>query len=220
MIYYLPGCDVKKNHESAVIALTDYLEKQGIKTISCCRDDISFIKKGDMIIHNCTLCQLLLEARVKDVQIVSVYEYLLTDSNFQWPCINRTFILQHCLRMKNHITFIQSIKACLQKMNVEYIELEKDYSQLNFCGVWLNNPADPVCQKLAPKLFDKFDHQRMILNNDQQVKKMNDYILQYPINDVLVYCNGCEKGLKMTSVWPTHIIELITQHLKKQDDLI
>lgn len=217
MIYYLPGCDVKKNHEQAIVALTEYLKNQSIETISCCRDDLSFIQKGDTIIHNCTLCQILLEARVKDVKIISVYEYLLNDSHFQWPHFNKTYVLQHCLRMKDHIAFINAIKVCLNKMNIQYIELEKDYSRLDFCGVWLNNPADPICEKLAPESFAKFNWQRTILNKNEQIQKMNDYVKQYPLDDVIVYCNGCEKGLKLTHVQPVHIIELITYHFMKRE---
>lgn len=45
-----------------------------------------------------------------------------------------------------------------------------------------------------------------------QVEKMKEWVKRYT-SDVLVYCNGCERGLKIGVVQPIHIVELLAENL-------
>ena len=45
-----------------------------------------------------------------------------------------------------------------------------------------------------------------------QEQKMKEWVKHYT-SDVLVYCNGCERGLKIGGIQPIHIVELLAENL-------
>ena len=45
-----------------------------------------------------------------------------------------------------------------------------------------------------------------------QEEKMKEWVKRYT-SDVLVYCNGCERGLKIGGIQPIHIVELLAENL-------
>ena len=50
------------------------------------------------------------------------------------------------------------------------------------------------------------------LSPELQEQKMKEWVKHYP-SDVLVYCNGCERGLKIGGIQPIHIVELLAENL-------
>ena len=54
MLHYLPGCDVRKNHEQAIQKITKYMQEQGAIIDKCCRSKDDFLKEGDILVQNCT----------------------------------------------------------------------------------------------------------------------------------------------------------------------
>ena len=42
MLHYLPGCDVRKNHEQAIQKITKYMQEQGAIIDKCCRSKMIF----------------------------------------------------------------------------------------------------------------------------------------------------------------------------------
>ena len=53
----------------------------------------------------------------------------------------------------------------------------------------------------------------MLLDEEEQIKKMQDWCKKYETDEVLVYCNGCERGIKIGGGKPVHIVELIAENL-------
>ena len=84
MLHYLPGCDVKKNHPQALLAIEKYMQEKGAIIDQCCRNKDKFLEDNDIIVHNCTLCHLVLEETYPHTQIMSLYEYILKDEHFPW----------------------------------------------------------------------------------------------------------------------------------------
>lgn len=210
MIYYLPGCDVRKNHLEAVEKMSEYMIKKDIHILECCRTELDNIKEEDTVIHNCTLCGLILKERLKDVEIISLYEYCLKDKEFKWPQYSSLHLtIQDCIRMIDNNHLQKAIRECCYRMNIQVVEMDENFEKTRYCGVWLNNPADPLCKELAPQAFSHLEKYRYIQSQEQQILDMQKWNHQYQTEYVLVYCNGCERGIKLGGGNPVHIIDLI-----------
>ena len=107
-----------------------------------------------------------------------------------------------------------AIRLCLQKVNYNIIELEDNYQKTQFDGVWINSMPMQNCIDTAPKAMQYIiDNYVEILDDIEKEKRMKEYVKHYEIDNVLVCCNGCERGLKMGGLLPIHLVELIAQGL-------
>lgn len=215
MLYYLPGCDVNKNHPIAGAKLRRYLLARGdIAEATCCRKDIGMLEAGDTVIQNCTLCQLMLAERVPEVRVVSLYEYLLADEAFPWPDFSdRTLTLQDCYRTRHDARLHAAVRRCLDCMRVSYVEMPEHHGNTRFCGVWLMGPAAPDCLELAPHTFAELDRMRESLEPKEQEARMHAWAKECPTDEIAVYCNGCERGVSLGGKTPVHLIELLAAGL-------
>lgn len=214
MLHYLPGCDVLKNHGQAINKLTKYMQEQGAIIDQCCRSKDDFLKEGDVLVQNCTLCQLLIKERYPQVNCISLYEYVLQDYHFPWSNHQGEIIsIQDCLRTKENRVFQESIRKCLQKMNYTIIELDDAFEKTTFDGVWIYNEPLDICKEIAPQTMQKLkEHFIQLLPQDIQEKKMKEWVRRYT-TDVLVYCNGCERGIRIGGIQPIHLVELLAENL-------
>lgn len=217
MLHYLPGCDVRKNHQGAVLAVQQYMERNGAIIDQCCRVKNNFLEIGDIIINNCTLCHIVLNETHPDNECSSVYEYVLKDKDFPW--INHhgeSITVQDCFRTRDDRTLQKAVRECLKKMNYTIVEMEENYDKTKYCGVWLHNTPAKDCIEVAPKtLHDIMENHIHLLPEKEQVKCMKEWVSHYPTNQVLVYCNGCERGMKIGEGHPIHLIELLAEGLIK-----
>ena len=210
MYWYIPGCDVRKNHPEAIADAISWMEKKGIPEGPCCRKDLSMLKNGDTVIVDCTQCSLLFSERTPGIRIQTLYEFLLNDTEYVWKdYAGNRLVLQDCLRMKNDPVIHSAVRSCLEKMNIRITELEHNRDEADFCGVWLNNPPAEDCVRLAPGTFAELEKQRHILTLQEQKEKMETYVSALPGQPVAVYCNGCEKGIRLGGGTPVHMIELL-----------
>lgn len=215
MLHYLPGCDVRKNHREAMSKIQKYMECQGAVIESCCRVKESFLNEGDRIVQNCTLCQLILKETHPNNECLSLYEYVLMDKDFPWTNhAGEEIIVQDCWRTRDNRSIQDAIRQCLLKMNYTIIEMDENYSQTKYCGVWLNNPPVQECVDVAPTTFEAIIKNDLhLLSEEKQIQKMKDWVQHYPMNQILVYCNGCERGIKLGGMQPIHMVELIASGL-------
>lgn len=210
MIYYIPGCDVLRNHPEAGKCALDYMKKKGISEGPCCRKDLSSLKDGDTLITNCTQCNLIFAERVPKVKIISLYEYLLNESDYEWKDFHgETMTLQDCWRMRHNPSIHDAVRKCLSSMNVTVTELPKNREEADFCGVWLNSPPAPDCVEVAPETFAELEKHRVILTPEEQKRRMTEYVTQLHTERTIVYCNGCEKGIRLGGGNPLHMIEML-----------
>lgn len=42
---------------------------------------------------------------------------------------------------------------------------------------------------------------------------MKEWCAQYQTDKILVYCNGCERGIRLGGCHPIHIVELIAEFI-------
>ena len=213
MIYYLPGCDVRRNHPEAVRKMTEYMMKQGLTQAVCCRKDLSGIHKDDEVIQNCTLCDMVLAERLPENRIRSLYEYLL-EQVFPWPDYHgKTAVLQDCRRTKENRILQNAVRECLRKMNIHWIELPENREKTEFCGIWYNTPIAPDLPDVVPQLSAKLESQRYLMTSEEQKEAMEAWVRRYPAEEAIVYCNGCERGIRLGGGHPLHMIELLTKNL-------
>ncbi len=213
MIYYLPGCDVRRNHPEAVSKMQDYIAKQSVGVIECCRKNLSFVCDDDEIIQTCTLCDMVLRERVPQAKITSIYEYLLR-TGFDFPDHSgRVMTVQDCFRTKHNPVLLDSIRECLRRMHIEIVEMDSCREKTEFCGVWLNNPIAPDLPALVPNLSERLESMRHLLPAEEQKKKMEEWVSYYKTDEIAVYCNGCERGVKLGGGHAVHMIELLSANL-------
>ncbi len=214
-LHYLPGCDVRKNHPDAVEKLQKYMISKGAMIDSCCRKEDYELSKNDLIISNCTLCNLMLQERFTGTEKMSLYEYVLNDSFFPFPDhTGETITVQDCYRTREYPEIQKAIRECLKRMHYTIVELEENFENTTFCGVWHYNQPAEDCVRLAPNTFKELNDDYIeLLPPEIQERYMKDWVKQYTTKQVLVYCNGCEKGLKIGEIEPLHIIELLAENL-------
>lgn len=74
MLWYLPGCDVNKNHLLEGKAMRLYMKETGADIAPCCRRDLDKLQDGDLVVENCTQCDFILKERRPGLKVVSLYE--------------------------------------------------------------------------------------------------------------------------------------------------
>ncbi len=215
MLHYLPGCDVRTNHSQAVEKMERYMEAQGAHVERCCRTKEKFLVPGDTIVNNCTMCDLILRETHPDNEGHSLYEFVLQDEKFPWnDHSGKKIIVQDCWRTRENLALQKAIRECLARMNYTVIEMENNFDKADFCGVWRNNTPAKICIEVAPKTFSAIiENHIRIMPVEKQVEMMKEQVSRYGNEDVLVYCNGCEKGLKLGGGNPIHMIELLARGL-------
>lgn len=216
MIWYLPGCTTTALHPEAAAKLKAYVMRDGMPEAPCCKDeDVSVLRDGDTVITCCTNCDLMLAERLPKVRIISLYEYLLGVPDFPWPDLGGSrMTLQDCWRERHNTAIQDAVRACLKKMNVSVIELPDDRERSTYCGVWLNTPITPANLKYAPKTFGEIRDKYLVLLSDvEKREKMQAYAENWPTQEVVIYCNGCERGVRLTDKTPRHMVELLAMRL-------
>lgn len=215
MLHYLPGCDVKKNHPTAMKKILSYMKEKGAYIDDCCRTTEKFLNEDDIIVQNCTLCDLILKETHPHNQCLSLYEYILIDESFPWADHSgESIIVQDCLRTKDNIKLQKAVRQCLKKMNYRIIEMDENYNKTQFDGVWIYGMPVQECIDTAPKTMKHIiDHYVTILSEEEKENRMKEWVKQYSIDQIIVYCNGCERGIKIGGKKPTHLVELLAERM-------
>ena len=121
--------------------------------------------------------------------------------------------VQDCWRTRNNRPLQDAVRECLRQMHFTVREVAENYENTRFCGVWLNNPAAPDLSAVTPELTAYLDQYRIILTPAEQQERMKEWVSQYDTDYTAVYCNGCERGIRLGGGHPVHMIELLTRDL-------
>lgn len=215
MLHYLPGCDVRKNHPQAIDKLEKYMLQKGAVIDKCCRTKKKLLEENDIMVTNCTMCYLVMEETHYQNRNISLYEYILKDKDFTWVDHHGEIItLQDCWRTRNNKNLQDAIRNCLKKMNFKIVETTPNRQNTQYDGIWKNNKIDDILLDVAPQTFQHILlHDIQLVSLERQEKMMKEWGKQYQTDKVAVYCNACEKGLKMGGIEPIHLVELIAEGL-------
>lgn len=211
MDHAIVGCDFAARHPEVAARIRAYLEGRGdLGLIACCRKDLPPLRAGDTVTIGCTLCDLMLAERAPQAERRSIYRLLLEDEGFSWPDhAGLDACLQDCWRERHNARLHEDVRACLRRMGVSWRELEESRERTRFCGTWLNNPAPPDCVELAPLTFERLERSRRLLPAAEQRARMALWCSQYATDAVVVYCNGCERGVAAGGKRPIQLLELL-----------
>ena len=214
MLYYLPGCDLNKNHPEAGKKMQNYMKSKGAAIAPCCKFDLSSIEEGATLVQNCTQCDIVLRERRPDLKIVSTYEFVLEDAGFPWADLGgRSVTIQDCFRTRDNAALQHAVRECLRRANVRFTEADHSHKETTYCGVWLHNPADAVVAAVAPETFAGLEAFREVLPAEEQKARMEQKVQSYETEEIAVYCNGCEKGIRLGGGKALHLIEVLAAGL-------
>ena len=211
MDHAIVGCDFAERHAGAAARIRAYYEGHpDIRIIACCRRDLPALSSDDTVTLGCTLCDLMMAERAPQVRRRSLYRFALEDEDFAWPDHTGLVVsLQDCWRERRNARLHEEVRACLGRMGIRWHEMADCREHTRFCGTWLNNPAPTDCAELAPATFTELDRSRRLLPAEEQKVRMAAWCARYPTDEVVVYCNGCERGVALGGKRPLQVLELM-----------
>jgi len=114
------------------------------------------------------------------------------------------------MRTRDDTVLHHSVREILRKMNFTVVEApDSDY-----CGIWKYSEPDPVYFEYAPHVMHQiYENDIEVLNNEEKLQKMQERVSMYTTEKAAVYCNGCEKGMRLGGGNPVHMIELCAENL-------
>lgn len=215
MMHYLPGCDVRKNHPLAMEKLTAYMRSHGAIIDTCCRTRETLMQPGDVMIQNCTMCDLIIRETHPQNTCMSLYEYILQDSRFPFVShAGERIVVQDCLRTRHQYALQEAVRACLKKMHFEIVEMPEHHEKTCFDGIFWYTKPPQICLEVAPHTMGKLVSEHLeMLREDEQVARMQQWVQPYRDQLMLVYCNACEKGIRLGGGHPVHLVELLAEGL-------
>lgn len=209
MYYYLPSCKVKILFPDISHKIQTYLKNKGVTILGCCKHIDIKLYEDDVVINNCTSCAIIINEKYPFLKQISLYEYLLLQNDYKWPIYSDTkYVIQDCFKARNNASMKNAVRLCLQKMEIEIIELSNG---IDFDGTFKYKQIPSDALKAAPKFYSKYQKHIEILNDEEIAIRMSEYINKLPLKNVVVYCNSCYKGLKMADDSCKHILELLFQ---------
>ena len=218
MLYYLPSCNFTIAHKETSAVIRKYLKEQkGMDIGLCCRVMKNRLQDGDEILQNCPNCSWIIGENNPAVMQRSIYEYLIEDEMFPWPDYHGERItVQDCLRSAERPAEQHAVRTMLEKMNMVPVELEENYEKSRFCGTWLYDPVDPRNLKDAPERYAWVKETGMmtVLDPEEKLQRMKDWVSQYETDRVVVYCNTCLKGVLLGGTDGIHILDLAFAGMK------
>lgn len=214
MIYYLPSCNFTAAHKDDSMKIRAWMKEHGVTVAGCCRPTQKILKEGDLVLHNCTSCNLITSEASPQADQMSVYEYLLNEESFPWPDFHGEEItVQDCWRARNNMNEMKAVRECLKRMNMVPVELESNYEKTTFDGPFLYTPVSKGNLVIAPVTYGKIAEEITPLSKEEIAEKMKDWVRQYTTERIAVYCNACLRGLEMTEVRGVHLLSLMLDNL-------
>lgn len=166
---------------------------------------------GDCVYSLCSNCSNIIEECNPGVNVHSLWELIDNDSTFHLPDYSGMKVtIQDCWRSRDRSEVQNSVRSLLTKMNIEYVEAQKNHAETDFCGVTLYKPQIARNPALAPKHY-KYGTEGLFLphTEEEQRQIMKDYCSNYKTDTVVCYCHYCLEGLQIGGVNGIHIANLL-----------
>lgn len=168
-------------------------------------------KAGDNVYSLCANCSNIIEECHSGVGVHSLWELIDSDSSFPFPDYSGMRVtLQDCWRSRERAEQQAAVRSLLRKMNIEFVEAEKNHLDTDFCGTSLYRPQVERNPKLAPKHYkDNAEGLFLPHTEEEQVRIMKEYCSHYHTDTVVCYCHYCLEGLIAGGVDGRHIAHLL-----------
>ncbi len=213
---YFPGCKYTIHSRVNSRKIRQYLIRQhGIRQGGCCSVRLDTLEKDDTAVFICPTCSAFMQEYTPDNRFLSVWEVLENDESFPWPDYGGEKItVQDCWRCFDNRLMQDAVRHILARMNVETVEIAKNFEKTDFCGSSLMKNQSPRYFRFAPVRFVKNAGDKFIpLPPEEQEKRMQEHGKQFTTEKVVCYCTGCLHGLRLGGVDAVHLMDMITAHL-------
>ena len=234
--YYIASCVFTVQFPELSFRIQDYVRRRfGLTVVRCClsrykqqqfrekmpegafRDrwcalpDCGAYLPEDEIWSLCHNCSNLIEEMHPGTRVRSLWELIDTDDRFPFPDLGGArMTLQYCWRARHRREEQDAVRSLLKKMNIEFLETEKNREQTDFCGTTLYRAQPPRNPTLAPKFYREgakglfTDH-----TPEEQKRIMEATCSRYPTGKVVCYCHYCLEGLQLGGADGVHIAQLL-----------
>lgn len=235
--YYIASCMFTAKFPELSLKIQNYIKtKPDIKLVRCCIPDyrVEFntnrisnsevqeawkqlpisevFQPEDTIISVCHNCTNIVE-EWRGAHAISLWEFIDQDPTFVFPDYNGLEVtLQDCWRTRERQSEQQAVRNLLKKMNIHYLEVEKNHENTDFCGSTLYREQPVKNSKLAPKHYIEQAKGKFLPHTkEEQIAIMKEYCSQYKTKTVVCYCHYCLDGLLEGGVDGQHIASLLFQ---------
>ena len=166
---------------------------------------------GDTVYSLCHNCSNIIEETKPGVNVLSLWELILSDENFAYPDHSDIkAVVQDCWRSKERSGEQDAVRHLLKKMNIDFIEADQNGAETEFCGASLYRAQPERNPKMAPKHYVENAVGKFIPHTiEQQQQIMKQHCANYQRDTVICYCHYCLEGLLMGEVNGIHIASLL-----------
>lgn len=238
MRYYIASCMFTSRFPELGMKIASYAESKGLTVIRCCVPGwkvqkyvdrmpegsirerwaafphTAEFKPGDEIYVLCANCNNIIEERNTGAKIYSIFELIDEDKDFRFPDFNgETVTLQDCWRWRQYENVQNSVRSLLKKMNMNFVDTEKNKKDADFCGLTLYKPQLPRNYMLAPKHYAENIEGLFLPHTEEEQKAIMTKICSgYKTERVVCYCHYCLEGLLAGGAKAKHIMELLFEN--------
>ena len=230
---YVASCAFTRENPELSVKVQDYLQQRfAMPAMRCCMSDYTDFTDampewlrsrwretpnylnfaaGDIMVYVCHNCAAIFEETLPGVKRISLWELILSDGEFLFPdYAHEKMTLQDCWRSYDNAPEQEAVRRLLQKMNVDFTELEENRENTQFCGITLYTPASKRALELAPNRFATRAEGKFIPHTPEQQKAlMQKHCEKIMTDKVVVYCHYCTKGIALGGKQPRHLASLL-----------
>ncbi|MBR1821887.1 MAG: hypothetical protein IJ769_09730 [Clostridia bacterium] len=169
------------------------------------------LKPGDTVYSLCHNCTNIVGEQHAGVQALSLWELIDRDEAFVYPDYSGLVAtVQDCWRSREQKAEQDAVRSILRKMNIQYVETEKNRGDTDFCGSTLYREQPAKNAKYAPKHYVEQAEGKFLPHTEaEQIEIMREHCSHYATDTVICYCHYCLEGLLQGGVDGRHLAHLL-----------
>ncbi|MEE3362733.1 MAG: 4Fe-4S binding protein [Anaerovoracaceae bacterium] len=189
-VYFNPGCALCI-YKPDVARLMDELLKEHFSDLKChevcCRHEPG-LPEGSVIINNCAGCDRRFRSLYSGIDTISFWEVADSFDDLELPDYGGVTMSVHDSCGFRHKPQVHAaVRSLLRKMNIDIEEAEHHGMTSECCG----------------------DNLYGLVPNGEVQRRMRQRASEFPCDDVVVYCIGCERSLLDGGKTPHYLPDLI-----------
>lgn len=176
-----------------------------------CMPDCADFLPGDTVYCLCHNCSAIVEETRPGVNILSLWELILSDDGFAYPDYRgETVTVQDCWRSRDRRGEQDAVRELLRRMNFDVRETPDNREETDFCGVSLYRPSPKRNLEMAPRRFVQNAAGKFVpRSKEEQAALMREYCRRFNGEKVAAYCHYCLEGLLLGGANARHLASLL-----------
>lgn len=238
--YYIASCLFTARFPETSLAIQRYIQKrQDMDTVRCCipkfrikqneeripegpartawkaLPDAADLQPGDAVYSLCHNCTNIVAEQHAGVHVHSLWELIDQDEAFAFPDHSgMTATLQDCWRSREYSAEQAAVRSILQKMHIDYLEVERNRENADFCGSTLYREQPAKNARFAPRHYVEQAQGKFLPHTEEeQIAIMRAHCAQYTTDTVVCYCHYCLEGLLQGGIDGRHLAALVFPEL-------